>query len=831
MRSLKPPTTDPGPLNGAPPLPLYNSRIFQSFIDYLRATDTPLDKPRLLEHAGMTAEQLADSGHWFSQAQSDRFYEDLVAQTGDTDLARKAGRFNASAAGMKQIHQYVIGLLNPRTALLALTRIFPLLTRHVTVQARRKGPGKVEVLCTPRPQVDERPYQCENRLGALEALPGMFTNLLAHIDHPQCMHRGEGACRYIVSWDPTPSMKIKLLRNYTFLAGIPLVPVLYALAPANTFTGLLAALICLNGGLWLAYARLKTRELDKIIENSSAVVGEHRETRVTYLNNSLMIQRIGQAATAILDIDALLPRLAELMRLHLDFDRGLIMLADAARTRLVYAAGYGYSPAEQEVLEKTAFRLDNPHSKGFFVRTFLDRKHLIVTNAGQTADELSERSRALLKEFGIRSLLCIPILSKGRALGILAVDNITSKTPLKQSDLHLLKGVASQIAVSINNARSFQMLLESKNRYRQTLDAIEEGYFELGPDRRIVFANNGFGRMVGLSAEQWQDTLFDRYLAGATAAAATLDRMLTAMLASGTPIRFAPLELTGPAGRTLSVDLSATLIVDQDNQAVGFRGLLHDATARLNMEAERKTLESRLLYTQKMESLGTLTGQIAHNFNNWLAAIMGNLGLIRMDARGNAKIVERTAVIERIINNAARMNRQLLGYARGAVCDLHPADLNAIVRDVADAMAQSHNNIAIDLVLEARPHTVSVDKSRIEQVLWNLFLNALDAMPKGGAVTIATANTTAAKLQKRIADMPPGDYVELRCTDTGGGIAPEHMEKIFDPFFTTRKGNRPGLGLASSFGIIKAHHGFVDVLSQPGAGTTFHIYLPAHSSS
>jgi PAS domain S-box-containing protein len=387
------------------------------------------------------------------------------------------------------------------------------------------------------------------------------------------------------------------------------------------------------------------------------------------------------------------------------------MLVNTAGTRLTYAAGYGYSAAEQVYLEKMAFRLDNPDSQGFFVRTFLDRKHLIITNAGEMADNLSERSRALLKRFGVRSLLCIPILSKDNALGILAVDNVTSKTPLKQSDIHLLQGVASQIAISISNARSFQMLLESENRYRQTLESIDEGYFELDPRRRITFANKGFGRMVGLGAQQWRDTLFDSYFPAA--AAARLEHLFGQMHATGAPVRFAPLELTGPHGSPLSVDLSASPILDQNSRPAGFRGLLRDATARLKMEAERKALESRLLQARKMESLGALAGQIAHNFNNWLAGIMGNVGLIRMDAQANAKILARTAVIEGIIDNAARMNRQLLGYASDVVCDLHPVDLNAIVRDEAATLAPTPTNIRIDLALEAELPVVAADKDQI----------------------------------------------------------------------------------------------------------------------
>jgi two-component system, cell cycle sensor histidine kinase and response regulator CckA len=500
------------------------------------------------------------------------------------------------------------------------------------------------------------------------------------------------------------------------------------------------------------------------------------------------------------------------------------MLVNAAGTRLDYAACYGYSAAEQIYLEKMAFKLDNPDSKEFFVKTFLDRKHLIITDAGQMADDLSARSRALLNRFGAPSLLCIPILIKDSALGILAVANVSLKTPLKQSDIDLLEGVASQIAILISNARSFKMLIESKNRYHQILESIDEGYFELDLKRRITFANKGFGRMVGLSLQKLQDTFFDSYFQAA--AAARLEHLFGQIHDSAAPARFAPLELTGADANPLSVDLSAFLILDQNSRPAGFHGLLRDATARLKMQSERKALESRLLQAQKMESLGALAGQIAHNFNNWLAGIMGNIGLIRMDAQQNAKILARTAVIEEIINNAARMNRQLLGYACGVVCALHPVDLNAIIADVAASFAPIDNNIRIDLVLEAKLPVVQADKAQIEQVLWTLFANARDAMPKGGAFTITTAKVAAEKMQKRLANAPPPDYVQVCCTDTGSGIAPEHLKKIFEPFFTTKKGGRSGLGLTSSFGIIKAHNGFVDVLSQPGAGTTFQIYLP-----
>jgi two-component system, cell cycle sensor histidine kinase and response regulator CckA len=544
-------------------------------------------------------------------------------------------------------------------------------------------------------------------------------------------------------------------------------------------------------------------------------------------NFSLLIREIGGVTTTVDDIDVLLRKLAGLMMHRLNFDRGLIMLANEAGTELVYAAGYGYFADELQCLQKTAFRLDNPDSKDFFVRTFLDRRHSVFSNADETADAPPLQGGRLSEAFGARSLLCFPILFGGSALGVLAVDNVTPKAALKQSDIHLLQGIAAQIAVSINNARLHQKLRESENRCHHALEGIEAGYFEIGLDRRIVFANNAFGRIVRRPLEQWQGMLLDRCFA--PGAAERLDELFGRIRTSGVPVRFAQLELSGAWTEPLAVDLSASLVVDQSNKAIGFRGLLRDASDRLKMETERKELESQLLHAQKMEAIGTLASGIAHNCNNWLTGMLGNLDLIRMDARGQEKVLARIAKIEDIIENAAKMNRQLLGYARGEAHDKQPMSLNEIVRNVADTFAAAKKDIAIELDLAADLRAVEVDKGQIEQVLWNLFINAADAMPGGGRFTIRTANTTAERIKERRLSVPPGDYVVLSCADTGSGIAPTQLGKIFEPFFSTKREKGTGLGLASCFGIVQGHNGTIGVSSKLGVGTTFDIYLPAFS--
>jgi PAS domain S-box-containing protein len=804
---------------------LYNSRVLQIYLDYLRIVHPDLNISELLDYSGITPDEIADTAHWFTQRQADRFYEIVAEKTGDPQIARKAGRFSASSEGLSIVQQYVIGLLSIETALLSMAKIHPLLTRAADISVRKLGSDRIEIIATPGAGVEEKPYQCENRLGSFEALPKLFTNSFGTVDHPECIHKGGRICRYIVSWQSPPSLKLKLIRNYFFILSILAGGFFFFFFPMEIFVRSCLLLLSGNATLFLVHAHQRSRELEKIIENRHFDAEERIKQADTRYNNSLLAQEIGQATAAILNIDELMQKLATLMQNRLDFDRGLIMLANQNRSRLVYSAGYGYSQDEKEYLKNTSFSLENKISKGFFVRSFLDQKHLIVSNVEEMIDTFSEKSRDLIREFKVRALLCVPIVFKGASMGILAVDNIKSKAPLQKSDIHLLEGIASQIAISINNAKSFQKLQESEIRYRQTLESITEGFFEIDLERRIRFCNKALSQLLGCPAEELVGRPFDSHLTSESLK--RLVELFDNILTSREPVLFSQFEVRGRNDEPIPVDLSASLIVDTCGDAKGYRGILRDAKERLRLEKQRAQLKNQLLRAQKMEAIGTLAGGITHNFNNWLAGILGNVTLIRMEANHAEKVIERAGRIERIIENAAKMTQQLLGYARAGSYEVKPLNLNSIIKESADTFAVTKKEVALSLDLHPSLKTVMADKSQMEQVFWNLYVNAVDAMPRGGKISIKTENTTAEELKERPFSVTAGDYVSVEFSDSGNGIDPEHIENIFEPFFTTKNGKGSGLGLASAFGIIKGHNGYIDVSSQKNSGTTFKLFLPA----
>ena len=248
---------------------------------------------------------------------------------------------------------------------------------------------------------------------------------------------------------------------------------------------------------------------------------------------------------------------------------------------------------------------------------------------------------------------------------------------------------------------------------------------------------------------------------------------------------------------------------------------------------ERKQLEEQLLQSQKMEAIGQLAGGVAHDFNNILTAIVGYTDLLSAEFSENDRKLEDLEEIRKAARRAAALTRQLLSFSRKQVLEPRIIDVNAVVMNL-DKMLRSlmSENIELTAHLSGDLAAARVDPNQLEQVIMNLAINARDAMPDGGTLTIETGNATldedyAAKHVSAI----PGDYVMLAVTDTGCGMTEETQARIFEPFFTTKPAGRgTGLGLSTVYGIIKQSGGNIWLYSEPGKGSTFKVYLPAVDS-
>jgi C4-dicarboxylate-specific signal transduction histidine kinase/ActR/RegA family two-component response regulator len=253
-----------------------------------------------------------------------------------------------------------------------------------------------------------------------------------------------------------------------------------------------------------------------------------------------------------------------------------------------------------------------------------------------------------------------------------------------------------------------------------------------------------------------------------------------------------------------------------------------DITSNKTLEEKRQQAEQQLQQAQKLEAIGTLAGGIAHDFNNLMMGMMGNVNLVMYELDQDHPHYKKLERIEQQIESGAKLTRQLLGYARKGTYEIRPIDINTLLQECAETFGRTRKQIRIHRNLDKHLWGTRADWTQVEQVLLNLFINASDAMPDGGDLHLSTSNCKHTQITGRPFRPKPGSYVAVKVTDTGVGMPPEIRERIFDPFFTTKEmGRGTGLGLASAYGIIKGHGGYIDVTSTLGKGTAFTLYLPA----
>jgi PAS domain S-box-containing protein len=286
-------------------------------------------------------------------------------------------------------------------------------------------------------------------------------------------------------------------------------------------------------------------------------------------------------------------------------------------------------------------------------------------------------------------------------------------------------------------------------------------------------------------------------------------------------------EMRTKSGRIVEVTINSVVIFLSGEKHI--MNFVEDVTERKRGERERKTLEQQLIKSQRLESIGTLAGGIAHDFNNLLAMLLGNAELLKMHLESDPAM---TKYIDRIIDVSSRgasITKQLLLFSRHSEVALQPVSLTDLIVEVQTMLVHFiPKSITVKIHGDGTSHFISADAGLIHQVVLNLCLNAKDAMPGGGTLTLAEREIDASVLREKFGKDLSGPYVVLDVSDTGIGIDERHLGKIFDPFFTTKEiGKGTGLGLSIVHGIMKSHNGFIDVQSVIDEGTTFTLYFPA----
>jgi two-component system, cell cycle sensor histidine kinase and response regulator CckA len=339
----------------------------------------------------------------------------------------------------------------------------------------------------------------------------------------------------------------------------------------------------------------------------------------------------------------------------------------------------------------------------------------------------------------------------------------------------------------------------------------------IAQDGMIKFLSNQLTKLSGYSREETMGTPFSHFL-HADDRTMVINRHDQRLKEEEVPSTYS-FRIISKAGETIWVEISSVLIMWEGRPAT--LNFLRDKTMQ-------KKLEEQLLQAQKMEAIGTLAGGVAHDFNNLLMSILGYTSLMLMKTDKLHPFYEKLKIIERQVESGAELTRQLLGFARGGKYEVKPINVNEMIIRTWDMFGRARKEIVVHKKLQEDLYTIEADRGQIEQVLMNLYVNAWQAMPSGGILYLHTQNIFLNQEDCRPYNIEPGNYIKIAVTDTGVGMDAETQKRIFEPFFSTKGiGKGTGLGLASAYGIIKNHGGFISVYSEVGQGSKFVICLPA----
>jgi PAS domain S-box-containing protein len=520
-----------------------------------------------------------------------------------------------------------------------------------------------------------------------------------------------------------------------------------------------------------------------------------------------------------------LARLSGVLASSLDFERVLGEIARAAAQLMgTPAVGLWVADEAARTLDARAFSED--HLAATFPRRRIGFDEGLpgwvaaCRQAVAVPDVYADRRVLAVDWFrrhGLRSAYVVPIIDQDALLGVLALNG---RTPfdLGPEDRALLESFVGQAALAIRNARLYEEAREARDFLRSIAEHSPAGIVTTDVRGRITYWSPRAEELLGYRADEVRGRPAGELQRGGLEAARALMRRLRA----GERIRELETEIVARDGRWVECRVSLALLRDSAGVTIGTLVTLEDATERKRLEAQRRQ-------GQKMEAIGRLAGGIAHDFNNLLTVIMGHSDLIRGVLKEGDALWHGVEQIRRATERAATLTRQLLAFSRRQFLQLQVIDVNTMVGNMT-AMLQRLVGEAIHLELRLDPEAgrVSADPAQLEQVIVNLAINARDAMPRGGRLTLETA---PADLDQTFVAAHPGStagaHVRLSMHDTGCGMGPDVLSHLFEPFFTTKSpGRGSGLGLSTVYGIVKQHRGYIDATSELGRGASFGIYLP-----
>ncbi len=520
-----------------------------------------------------------------------------------------------------------------------------------------------------------------------------------------------------------------------------------------------------------------------------------------------LLNRVIAASVASLEPETILSHVCKELSLAFEVPQTLAFLLNERKTVAEVVAEYVVDDRSSILNGKIAVR-----NVVAIRELFAQKKPLVVDDARH--DPRLLRLHKVLRLRGTASLLVVPLIIEKEVLGALILDT-TAPRRFSAAEVDLAQRVADQVSVALTRLR----LIQTHERLSTAIDQVAESVIVADAAGNIIYVNPFFeavtgytcaevlGKNVNIVKSDKQDNAFYKELWDTITSGKVWHNRIINKKKDGT---------------LFTEDTTISPVRDSRGKIANYVAVKRDITKELE-------LENQYRQAQKMDAIGQLTGGIAHDFNNLLTAINGYAELLCRQPQLQSSHREMVENILKSGQRAADLTRQLLAFSRKQIIQPKILDLNDVVSDLGKMLRRIiGETIQLNMFLASGLAMIKVDPTQVEQVIVNLAVNARDAMPAGGQLTIETSNALLDEsASTQHIELQPGRYVQLTVTDTGVGMDKETLAHIFEPFFTTKEvGKGTGLGLATVYGIVKQHDGDVWVYSEPGVGTTFKIFWP-----